>query len=106
MNGIPAETQAAAPVRAPIQAPPRSLAAPKPIGFIRAAWDHWKQIARAIGVVQTRLLMVLMYFVLVFPLGLIMRIRSDPLHLKPRAGSNWTPHSYEPPSLDSARRQF
>jgi len=106
MTGIPVETQAAAPMLAPIQAPARSLAAPKPIGFIRTAWDHWKKIARAIGVVQTRLLMVLIYFVFVLPLGLIMRIRSDPLHLKPGAGSNWTPHSYEPPSLDSARRQF
>jgi len=106
MNGIPAETQAAAPMRVSTEATAGSLAAPRPVGFVRSAWDHWKKIARAIGVVQTRLLMVLIYAVLVVPLGLIMRIRSDPLHLKPRTDSNWTPHSYEPPSLDSARRQF
>jgi len=76
------------------------------MGFGRAAWDRWKKIARAVGVVQTRILMVIFYFIFVFPIGLIMRLRGDPLRLKPRTGSNWTPHHQEPASLESARRQF
>ena len=76
------------------------------MSFLRATWDRWKKIARAVGVVQTRLLMVVFYFVVVLPLGLIMRLTGDPLHLKRRNGSNWTPHAHEDPSLDTARRQF
>ncbi len=107
MNGIP-EGPASAPVSAPIRTPVEalgSLAHPAPTGFLRAAWDHWKKIARAIGVVQTRLLMVVMYFIFVVPLGLVARMRADPLHLRAPKGSNWMPHRHQPPNLESARRQ-
>jgi len=83
-----------------------SIPAPSPISFLRSAWERWKKIARAIGVVQTRILMVVFYFVLVLPLGLIMRMRGDPLHLKAPRGSNWTPHRDHNANLETARRQF
>ena len=83
-----------------------SVPAPSPVGFLRSAWERWKKIARAIGVVQTRILMVVFYFVLVLPLGLVMRMRGDPLHLKAPRGSNWTPHRDEDANLETARRQF
>jgi hypothetical protein len=50
--------------------------------------------------------MVVFYFLFVFPVGLILRMRSDPLHLEEPKGSNWTPHRHEEASLDTARRQF
>ena len=75
-------------------------------GFLRQAWEHWKLVAHAVGVVQTRILMVIFYFILVMPLGLMMRLRGDPLHLKPRNVGNWTPHSQQERSLDATRRQF
>jgi len=37
-------------------------------------------------------LMVAFYFIFVSPLGLLMRVRGGPLHLKAPTGSNWTPH--------------
>jgi len=83
-----------------------SVPAPSPTGFLRTAWERWKKIARAIGVVQTRILMVVLYFVLVLPLGLVMRMRGDPLHLKDPHGSNWTPHRHQDANLETARRQF
>lgn len=79
---------------------------PAPSGFLRSAWERWTKIARAIGVVQTRILMVVFYFVFVLPLGLIMRMRGDPLHLKAPKGSNWTPHRNQDANLETARRQF
>lgn len=86
---------------------PQGLAlSTKPLGYWRAPWNHWKKIARAIGVVQTRILMVCLYFVFVLPVGLIMRSSSDPLHLKRPRGSNWSPHRDDEPSIESARRQF
>jgi hypothetical protein len=83
-----------------------SVAAPTPVGFLRTAWERWKKIARAIGVVQTRILMVVFYFIFVLPLGLLMRLRGDPLHLKKPPGSNWTPHRSHDANLETARRQF
>ena len=83
-----------------------SVAAPSPIGFPRTAWERWKKIARAIGVVQTRILMVVFYFVFVLPLGIVMRMRGDPLHLRAPHGSNWTPHREQDANLETARRQF
>ncbi len=82
------------------------VSAPARVGLLRTVWERWKKIARAVGVVQTRILMVVFYFLFVFPLGLILRMRSDPLHLKEPTGSNWTPHRHEEASLDTARRQF
>ncbi len=72
----------------------------------RAVWAHWMKMGHAIGVVQTRILMVLFYFVFVLPLGVALRLRGDPLHLKPRKQGNWTPHDHQDQSLDNARRQF
>ena len=88
------------------QTPALVSVSPNSSGFVRLAWDHWKKIGRAVGVVQTRILMVCFYFVFVLPIGLLIRLRGDPLHLKPPAGTNWTPHRHEEPSVDSARRQF
>ena len=90
----------------PHVAPQVAVGAPRPLGLVRATWEHWKQIAHAIGVVQTRVIMVFVYFLFVMPTGLVMRLRGDPLHLKPHPDGNWTPHRYEEPSIDSAHRQF
>ena len=86
--------------------PIESVAAPAPRGFLRTAWERWKKIARAIGVVQTRILLVVFYFIFVLPLGLFMRLRGDPLHFKEPHGSNWTPHRNQDANLETARRQF
>ena len=83
-----------------------SLSTPEPVGFVRTTWERWKKIARAIGVVQTRILMVGFYFAVAFPLGLVMRLAADPLRLKEPSGSNWSPHRHEDASLETARRQF
>ena len=75
-------------------------------GFLRATWERWKKIARAVGVVQTRILMVIFYFIFVLPFGLMLRMSGDPLRLRAHEGSNWSPHRDEKASLESARRQF
>jgi hypothetical protein len=67
---------------------------------------RWTAAARAIGVAQTRLLMLLIYVTIVLPTGLILRLRSDPLRLKPPPESNWLPSRQEKPTVDRARQQF
>lgn len=73
---------------------------------LRAGWEHWKKLAHAVGVVQTRFLLVLFYFLFVMPLGLIMRLFQDKLQLRRPTGSCWAPHVHEEQSIDTARRQF
>jgi hypothetical protein len=75
-------------------------------GYVRRVWDHWKQSAHAIGVVQTRFIMLLVYAVVVVPTGMLMRLSRDPLHLKAPERDNWTPTRPHERSVDAARRQF
>ena len=76
-------------------------------GYLRRVWDHWRQAAHAIGVVQTRFIMLLIYATVVVPTGVLMRMSRDPLHLRPpEQGNNWTPARPHERSVDAARRQF
>ncbi|GIW43250.1 MAG: hypothetical protein KatS3mg077_0532 [Candidatus Binatia bacterium] len=81
-------------------------ARPHPASWLRRSWERWKQIAHAVGVVQTRFLMVAFYFVMVLPLGLVMRRREDRLRLRPPQGSLWLPHPDVEHNLERARKQY
>jgi hypothetical protein len=75
-------------------------------GLLRAAWERWKQVAHSIGIVQTRLLLIAFYFIVVCPLGVALRLSGDRLQLKLTSQSHWSPHPYEKASVETARRQF
>jgi hypothetical protein len=70
------------------------------------AWDRWRKAAHAIGVVQTRFLMLLIYIAVVLPTGLFMRALRDPLRLRHPTDGNWSPAKQEKPTIETARRQF
>lgn len=78
---------------------------PKP-GLLRAFWNRWTQMARALGVVQTRFLLVGFFVVIVLPTGIFVRATGDRLRLKPPKGSNWVPLDEKKQDLDAARKQF
>jgi hypothetical protein len=75
-------------------------------GYFRRVWDHWKQVAHAIGVVQTRFIMLAIYATVVVPTGVLMRLSRDPLHLRHPERGNWTPTVQHERSVEAARRQF
>jgi len=85
-----------------------SLVAPKPVdrGFFRGSWHRWTQMAHSIGVVQTRVLMVVFYLLVALPTGIFLRLSSDRLQLKRGKEGNWHPHRQEEQSLQTAKRQF
>lgn len=74
--------------------------------FPRRVWERWKKASHAIGVVQTRFLMLVIYVVAVLPTGLLMRAFRDPLHLRRPKDGNWVPIEPHKPDLESAHRQF
>lgn len=75
-------------------------------GYFRRVWTHWRQAAHAVGVVQTRFIMLLIYATVVVPTGLLMRLKRDPLHLRLPKEGNWTATRPSERSVDAARRQF
>jgi hypothetical protein len=82
---------------------PQSTTAP---AFPRRVWEHWKQAAHAVGVVQTRFFMLIIYAIAVVPTGFMMRFWRDPLHLRAPKHGNWTASPQSERSVDAARRQF
>jgi len=74
--------------------------------LLRSGWRAWTRIARRIGDVQARLLLVFLYFVVVPPFALLVRWTADPLAIRPGTTKGWRPRDTEhASSLDEARRQ-
>jgi hypothetical protein len=67
-------------------------------------WEGWKKFGHAVGNFQARLLLTLIYYVLVLPFGLMVRLFSDSMHTKKRPGK-WFDHPAIPNTLEEARRQ-
>jgi hypothetical protein len=73
----------------------------------RQLWERWKQVARTIGDFQARALMTLFYFVILGPLSLALRWRSDPLAIKPTTPRGWNNvEQREGVPMEQSRRQF
>ena len=75
--------------------------------FLRRFGSGWKEITRAIGDFQARLLLTVFYFTLVLPFALLARWVIDPLRLRhqPPANSAWLERQVHPTDLSSAQRQ-
>jgi hypothetical protein len=75
--------------------------------FLRAAWQGWKRIAEKIGRFQAKVLWGLLYFVVVAPFALGLKLFADPLRIKKRPSQSWW---LEKPrqtlTLEDAHRQF
>lgn len=71
----------------------------------RSAWARWRIIGDVYGDFQARLFAVLFYFTIFVPFALIVRLLSDPLHLR-RPPTTWLKRAPVGSSLDEARRQF
>lgn len=72
----------------------------------RQLWERWKRIARKIGDFQARALMTIFYFLVVGPLAVVLRWRSDPLAMKPSTPRGWRDSdAREGVAMEHARRQ-
>jgi hypothetical protein len=71
---------------------------------LKYLWEAWKVVARKIGTFQARVLLTVLYAVLVFPFGVIVRAFSDPLRIKKRPTA-WLDHPDQPSNLEWARKQ-
>jgi len=72
---------------------------------LKNLWQGWQKVAKRLGDFQARLILSLLYIFIVLPMGLIVRIFSDPLGLK-KTAAHWNAKPSSPPRIDEARRQF
>ena len=76
------------------------------VGSARKLWERWKQVARKIGDFQARALMTLFYFLILGPLAMVLRWRSDPLAIKATTLRGWIDReAKEGGAMEHARRQ-
>ena len=64
----------------------------------------WMKFGHAIGNVNARILLTLLYAIVILPFGLAVRLFSDSLHMKKRP-VKWFDHPPLPNTLEEARRQ-
>jgi hypothetical protein len=70
-------------------------------------WGQWKRLARTIGDFQARALMTVFYFLILGPVAMMTRWRSDPLAMKATTPRGWQNIAkLGKISLEESRRQF
>lgn len=75
--------------------------------FFTTIWGYWKKFGEFMGNVVGRVFLMLFYFTVALPFGLISRLFSDPLNIKGKArDAAWFERDTADPSLDSAYNQF
>ncbi len=69
-------------------------------------WEGWKVIAHAIGTVQARIILGVIYIVILGPVAVVRRLVADPLGMRPAPRETyWIPRPATRDVLDAARRQ-
>ncbi len=75
--------------------------------FLKRLWDGWMKIATIFGDFMGRLILTVLYFTVVLPFGLGVRLLRDPMGLKNAgpAESFYQPRPEHPATLEEAYRQ-
>ena len=75
--------------------------------MLKALWHGWLVVARKIGEFQSRIILSLIYFIVMAPFALAIRLFSDPMRLRGNPSWHWLPRdARSQPSLSSAKQQF
>lgn len=74
--------------------------------LLKRIWAVLLKVAHRIGRVQAWIIFTLFYFIVMAPAAVVLRLCSDPLHLR-RRSSPWVPHGAAPKDrLAWGRLQF
>ncbi len=75
--------------------------------LMRRIWIGWKSYAQGMGDYQSRILLILFYFIIVTPFAILVRLFSDPLRIRSTQNqSYWLPRPQASTDVEEARRQF
>jgi len=74
---------------------------------LRKLWTWWKGFAHKLGNAQSRLILLLFYFIVIPPFAMILKRVSDPLGLKKSSQTGWRPvEAAKSDSLEASQKQF
>jgi len=74
---------------------------------LRTLWKGWLVVARKIGYFQSQVILALVYFVVIAPFALAVRLFSDPLRLHGNPSWRWLPREGQcTPRESSVKQQF
>jgi hypothetical protein len=73
---------------------------------LRKIWNSWMKFGRWMGDNITRLFLVIFYFSIVLPFGMLVRFTQDPLDIKNKFGAGWVTKENNNDTLPDARRLF
>ena len=74
---------------------------------MKRLWRWWKRFAERVGNIQARLLLIVLYFLVVSPVALLLKLLADPLALRrgPDRRSGWVPRVARATDIEEGRRQ-
>jgi hypothetical protein len=76
-------------------------------GSLRALWEGWKRIAEKILLVQTLIILFLLFALVMGPIALLMKLfRKDPMQAPRAAGTFWALRERTREQMEECRRQF
>jgi hypothetical protein len=76
--------------------------------FLSLLWRGWTKFAHGLGIVNTKILLTLTYFIVIAVVAILTRLFGRDLldrRIKPRE-TYWHEHDQEPVTLETCRRQF
>lgn len=72
---------------------------------LKIFWKKWKAFGHKVADFQARVLLTFFYFVLLLPVGMLVRLCADNLKIKPSSVVSWTPWMIKADTLEDVRNQ-
>jgi hypothetical protein len=74
---------------------------------VKKLWSAWQKYFSRVGAFQSRIVVTIIFFILVTPFALGIKISSDPLRLKHQSkDTHWLPKVSSRTDLEQSRRQY
>lgn len=78
-----------------------------PAGVVKKIWERWKQFSKRMGSFQSRMILAFLFFLVVSPFALAVKIFSDPLKIRSQSSeSYWISRQEMTTDMESHRKQF
>ena len=74
--------------------------------MLKKLWLGWQRLGRWIGDQVARIFLVVFYFTVMLPFGLLVRLAQDPLDMRSKAGAGWIARENQATTLDEAERLY
>jgi hypothetical protein len=75
--------------------------------FFSTIWKYWKKFGEFLGNVIGRVFLMLFYFTIVLPFGLLTRLFGDPLDIRDKMKiPTWRERTSPEPTIEASYNQF